>query len=153
MDNKIYLLQDYDILLSLFLLTVVAFDDALLLIEHMKEGGHGLVVGDAFGVGTFYNSQQLLGHIYLPLFYHLIVFDDVEADVWSYQRDAVDLIVVKELIGYLDDAFFAEFFTLEVVTDGYLAVYLIYTEQRDHSKEFVSRDVVNHGAVFESGNE
>ena len=49
-------LEDGDFLAFLFFLAIMAFDYAIILVHHMKQGRHRLVVGDALGIGAFYDA-------------------------------------------------------------------------------------------------
>ena len=66
------------------LVTVAAAQCAVLLVNYIKHGLHGLVVGDAFGVAAFYYAANLTWHGDHLLLNHLIVADYVQDYVGCY---------------------------------------------------------------------
>lgn len=97
-----------------------------------KRGGHGLVVGDALGVGTLHDAAQLVGQHQFALLHHLVVADDVQLHVGRHDGDAVDFVVAEELVGDLDDALLAQLLAVEVEADGDVVVHVLQAQQRHH---------------------
>ena len=144
-------LNYFDFLPRLLLLAIVALDDAAFLVDDVEAGGHGLVVGDALGVGTLHDAVQLVGQAHLTLLHHLVVADDVQLHVGRHDGDAVDLVVAEELVGNLDDALLAQLLAVEVEADGDVVVHVLQAQQRHHGKQFFGGDMVDDGAVLQRG--
>ena len=89
----------------MLLLAVVAFQCTDLLVYDMKEGVHGFVVGNTFGVAAAYDAMQLVRSNHLFLLNNVKITYDVEHYVGGYHREATDLFVGEEFVGYLDDSF------------------------------------------------
>ena len=83
----------------------MAFQDAIILIYHMKDGAHRFIVGNTFRIGTFHDATKLIRHFYLFLFHYLVIADNVQFDVRCHYRNTVDLFVTKEFICNFDDPF------------------------------------------------
>ena len=111
------------------MVAVVATDDGALAVGDMKEGRHGLVVGDALGVVAAHKSAQVVGQTYLFLLDHLVITDDGQRYVGGNDGELVEFLVSEETVGNLDDAFGAHLARLEVETDGHLRSHLLQVQQ------------------------
>ena len=129
---------------------VAAYDDGVMA-DDVEFGVHRLVVGDAFGVVAPDNACDGLGQFYLTLVGDLEVLDGVDDGCRSYQGDAVEHTLGKYCVGYLDDAFFADFAALEVVADGDTAVEVGDAEKLDGLEERGRGYAVDDGAGTEGG--
>lgn len=127
-------------------------DDTILFVYHMKACGHRLVVRDAFGVGASHYATQLVGQTDFPLFYHLIIADDVQFHIRSHHGNAVYLFVAEKLAGNFDDALCAQFLAFEVETDGDVIAHVFQSQQGDYGEQLFGRNMVDNGSVFQSGN-
>ena len=95
-------LHHVDILLFV---AVVAFQDTLFLVDDMEDGGHGLIIGDTFGVVALDDTLQHVGCLNTFFLYHLIILDDVQYYIGGYYRQLGYLIVGEKLVLHLDDTF------------------------------------------------
>ena len=94
----------------------------MLFVDDMKQGGHRLIIGDTLGIGAFCNAAQLVRHQYLFLFHHFIVADNVQLHIGSHNGQAAYFLVGKVAVGYLYNAFLAQFLALKVISDGNVGV-------------------------------
>ena len=109
----------------LFVVAVMAADDALLLVGDMEEGFHGFIVGDALGIIASHDAVQFIGQAYLFLFHDLVVTNDGKGNIWSHDGQLVEFLVGEEPVGYLNDALRSHFLGLEVEADGNLRCHLL----------------------------
>ena len=89
-----------------------------LLVYHVEEGAHRLIVGDALGVAAAHDTMQLIGNDDLFLLHHVEVTYDVEYYVRSYYRESAYLLVREELVGHLDGTLLANLLASDVISDG-----------------------------------
>jgi hypothetical protein len=88
----------------LFFIAVMTFQNTPLLVYHIEDSLHWLIVGDALGIVALHNATQLVGCLNGFLLHHLVVADDIEHDFWSYDAKAGDFLLAEELVGNLDDS-------------------------------------------------
>ena len=117
----------------------------------MEACGHGFVVGDALRVGALDDADEFVGQGEFAFLYHFVVADDVQLDVGGYDGDAVYLVVGEEFVGYLDDAFLAQFLALEVEADGDVVAHVLQAEEGYYGEELFGGYVVDDGAVLQCG--
>ena len=134
--------------LVLFLFAIVAFQHAVFLVDDVEDGGHWLVVGDALRVTALHDSLHHIRHDDLFLFHHFVIADDVQLHIGSHYREAADFFVAEETVGYLDDAFLAQFLAWQVIADSDVQVRILQTQQAYNGEELVGRYMVNNGAVL-----
>ena len=135
----------------LFHVAVVTFQDSFLLVDHRKHGLHRLVVGITLLIIAFHDAVQLVGSFHALLLSHFIVADDVQYDFGGDDRELADLFIGEILVGYFDDAFFADLARGQIVSDGHLHVEVVEIEQANHLIGLVCGDVVNDGAILDGG--
>ena len=87
-----------------------------------------LVVGHAFRVLAFCDSDNLLRHHEFLFLHHLEVADHIDSRLWRNQSQFVELFVLKELVGNLDDSLASVKFAGEVDADGDLILYSLEIE-------------------------
>ena len=102
-----FLLAKFYFAQLLLLVAVVATHDAEHLVNGMEEGLHRLVVGDALRVVALYDALQRIRSLDGLLLYDFVVFDDTQSDVRRNDRESVDFLIGKILVGNLDDALLA----------------------------------------------
>ena len=129
----------------------MALDDATLLVDDFEAGRHRLVVGDALWIVAFHQPDELVGERDAFLLDHFVVADDIEDDVRRDKGDAADFIIVEELVGDFDHPFAAALATREVVGNRDGSFHLVQLEERGDLEEFGRRDMVDDGAVLDSG--
>ena len=95
----------------------------------MKQGRHRFVVGDALGIGAFYDAAQFVGQFHFTFLHHFVVADDVQLYVGGNYGNAVYLIVAEELIRYFDDTLCSQLLAFEVETDSNVVVHLFQSQQ------------------------
>ena len=76
----------------MFLLAIMAFHDTVLLVYHVEQRSHRLIVRDTFRIGTFHDAMELVRHLHLLLFHYLIVADDVQLHVGGDNRNTVGVL-------------------------------------------------------------
>ena len=106
------------------------------------------MVGHAFRVLAFGNSDDFMRHDQLFLLYNLEALDDIDCGFWGDQCEFVEFFVSEEHIGYLDDTFLAIDLAGEVDTDGDLALYAFEVKDIECLIYVFRRDVVQYGTVF-----
>ena len=136
----------------LLLVAVVAAHDALHLVYGVEEGLHRLVVGDALRVVALYDALQCVRSLDGLLLYDFVVFDDTQSDVRRNDRESVDFLIGKILVGNLDDALLADLLGRQVVADGNRSVHLLQLEQVDYLVGFLGWYMVDYGTVLDSRN-
>ncbi len=82
-----------------------------------------LVVGHAFRILAFCDSDNLLRHDELLLLHYLEVADYIDSRLRCNQCQLVEFLIFEELVGNLDDSFAAVELTCEVDADGDLVLY------------------------------
>ena len=102
----------------LLLVAVVATYDAEHLVNGMEEGLHRLVVGDALRVVALYDAPERIWSLYGLLLHDFVVLDDTQSDVRPNDRESVDFLIGKILVGNLDDALLANLLAWQVVADS-----------------------------------
>ena len=107
MSSTLFLLYEFHFIDVLLFVAVVAFQNALFFIDDMEHGVHGFVVGDALRIVAFHDTLDLVGRLYRFLLHHFVIADDAEDDIRCNDGKTRDLIVGKELVRHLDDAFLA----------------------------------------------
>ena len=65
------------------------------------------MVGDAFGVHTAGNVENLLGNVHLTLLNNLVILYDIEFCVWCHKCDFVNFDVLEIFVGDFDNGFAA----------------------------------------------
>ena len=80
-----------------------------------------LVVGYAFRISAFCDSNDLLRHLKLLLFHYLEILDDVYGSIRSDECQLAQLAVLEELVSDLDDSLLSVNLAREVDADGDLA--------------------------------
>ena len=75
--------NQFDIVLLLFFLAIVAFQQSFFFVSHVEPGLHRFVVGDTFRIVALHDTFQFIGHDNLLLFHHLVIADDVQLHVRS----------------------------------------------------------------------
>ena len=113
----------------LLFLAIMALDDAIVFVNHLKASGHWLIIRDALLIGALHNANQFVRQLQLTFLHHLIITDDVHPYIGSHHRDTVDLIIAKELICNLDNTFLAQQLTIEVITNSNVIGHVFQAEQ------------------------
>ena len=136
----------------LLLVAVVAAHDALHLVYGVEEGLHRLVVGDALRVVALYDALQRIRSLDGLLLYDFVVFDDTQSDVRRNDRESVDFLIGKILVGNLDDALLANLLTWQAVADGNRILHLLQLEQIYYLIGLFGWYMVDYGTVLDSRN-
>ena len=136
----------------LLLVAVVAAHDALHLVYGVEEGLHRLVVGDALRVVALYDALQRIRSLDGLLLYDFVVFDDTQSDVRSNDRESVDFLIGKILVGNLDDALLANLLAWQVVADSNRSIHLLQLEQIYYLIGLFGWYMVDYGTVLDSRN-
>ena len=122
------------------------------LVYGMEEGLHRLVVGDALRVVALYDALQRIRSLDGLLLYDFVVFDDTQSDVRSNDRESVDFLIGKILVGNLDDALLANLLGWQVVADGNRSVHLLQLEEVYYLIGLFGWYMVDYGTVLDSRN-
>ena len=136
----------------LLLVAVVAAHDALHLVYGVEEGLHRLVVGDTLRVVALYDALQRIRSLDGLLLYDFVVFDDTQSDVRRNDRESVDFLIGKILVGNLDDALLANLLAWQVVADGDRSLHLLQLEQIYYLVGLFGWYMVDYGTVLDSRN-
>ena len=136
----------------LLLVAVVATHDAEHLVYGVEEGLHRLVVGDALRVVALYDALQCIRSLDGLLLYDFVVFDDTQSDVRSNDRESVDFLIGKILVGNLDDALLANLLAWQVVADSNRSLHLLQLEQIYYLIGLFGWYMVDYGTVLDSRN-
>ncbi len=80
-------------------------------------GSHRLVFGDTLRVVALYDALQCVRSLDGLLLYDFVVFDDTQSDVRRNDRESVDFLIGKILVGNLDDALLANLLAWQVVAE------------------------------------
>jgi aspartate carbamoyltransferase regulatory subunit len=116
----------------LLFVAVVATYDTEHFVYGMEEGLHRLVVGDALRVVALYDALQRIRSLDGLLLYDFVVFDDTQSDVRRNDRESVDFLIGKILVGNLDDALLANLLAWQVVAEKtYQVVNLLQLEKME----------------------
>ena len=136
----------------LLLVAVVATHDAEHLVYGVEEGLHRLVVGDALRVVALYDALQRIRSLDGLLLYDFVVFDDTQSDVRRNDRESVDFLIGKILVGNLDDALLANLLAWQVVADSNRSLHLLQLEQIYYLIGLFGWYMVDYGTVLDSRN-
>mgnify|MGYP007059179059 FL=1 len=122
------------------------------LVYGMEEGLHRLVVGDALRVVALYDALQRIRSLDGLLLYDFVVFDDTQSDVRCNDRESVDFLIGKILVGNLDDALLANLLAWQVVADSNRSLHLLQLEQIYYLIGLFGWYMVDYGTVLDSRN-
>ena len=136
----------------LLLVAVVATYDAEHLVNGVEEGLHRLVVGDALRVVALYDALQRIWSLDGLLLYDFVVFDDTQSDVRRNDRESVDFLIGKILVGNLDDALLANLLAWQIVADSNRSLHLLQLEQIYYLIGLFGWYMVDYGTVLDSRN-
>ena len=136
----------------LLLIAVMAAYDTEYLIYGVEEGLHRLVVGDALRVVALYDALQRIWSLDGLLLYDFVVFDDTQSDVRRNDRESVDFLIGKILVGNLDDALLANLLAWQVVADSNRSLHLLQLEQIYYLIGLFGWYMVDYGTVLDSRN-
>ena len=136
----------------LLLIAVMAAYDTEYLIYGVEEGLHRLVVGDALRVVALYDALQRIRSLDGLLLYDFVVFDDTQSDVRRNDRESVDFLIGKILVGNLDDALLANLLAWQVVADSNRSLHLLQLEQIYYLIGLFGWYMVDYGTVLDSRN-
>ena len=146
------LLAKLNIAQLLLLVAVMAAYDTEYLIYGVEEGLHRLVVGDALRVVALYDALQCIRSLDSLLLYDFVVFDDTQSDVRRNDRESVDFLIGKILVGNLDDALLANLLAWQVVADSNRSLHLLQLEQIYYLIGLFGWYMVDYGTVLDSRN-
>ena len=146
------LLAKLNIAQLLLLVAVMAAYDTEYLIYGVEEGLHRLVVGDALRVVALYDALQCIRSLDGLLLYDFVVFDDTQSDVRRNDRESVDFLIGKILVGNLDDALLANLLAWQVVADSNRSLHLLQLEQIYYLIGLFGWYMVDYGTVLDSRN-
>ena len=136
----------------LLFVAVVATYDTEHLVYGMEEGLHRLVVGDTLRVVALYDALQRIRSLDGLLLYDFVVFDDTQSDVRRNDRESVDFLIGKILVGNLDDALLANLLAWQVVADSNRSFHLLQLEQIYYLIGLFGWYMVDYGTVLDSRN-
>ena len=136
----------------LLFVAVVATYDTEHFVYGMEEGLHRLVVGDALRVVALYDALQCIRSLDGLLLYDFVVFDDTQSDVRRNDRESVDFLIGKILVGNLDDALLANLLAWQVVADSNRSLHLLQLEQIYYLIGLFGWYMVDYGTVLDSRN-
>ena len=87
----------------------MALNDAVKLVNNGKMCVHGLVVGNTFRVVALDDSMKLVGRFNGLFLYNLLVFYNIEHNLWGDNRQTANLFIAEKLVCNLNDSLFPEF--------------------------------------------
>ena len=108
------------------------------------------MIGHAFRVLAFCNAYDDLWHDDLFLFHYLEVTDYVDCGFRRDQSKFVQILILKEFVGNLDDALLAVDAAGEVCSDSDLAFDALEVKDVKSLIYVFSRDVVQNGTILPS---
>lgn len=128
-----------------------AYHDTGCAFNDIETCGHRFVVGDALGIGAFYDARDGVGKRNGVFLHHVEIADDVDHGVGGDEGDAVKRGVIEFDVGDLDDALRAELGADEVAanSDGMRGVF--EAKDADNLEDDIRGDVVDDRAAFEGG--
>src|SRR3989338_4563102 len=111
-------------------------------------GFYGLVVCNAFWIGTGKHARDFFWKLNCALLYDLSPFYEVEGSPWGYQRDLVrELLVYESALG-LYDVLLPHALARHVHDKRHAALeFRVYVQDREHREPLALRYVVYHGPL------
>ncbi len=146
-----YRLSYVDVAFPYRTFAVMAFDFDIFPVDDVEMSFHRFVVGDTFRVVASNDAVYIVRQANLSLLGHFVVVYDIDNGIRSDQGDFVQFVFFEIISSHFDNAFFPVALAGEVVTDGDAVRETVEFQQVHHFKQLVGRDMVDYGAVFESG--
>ena len=107
------------------------------------------MIGDALRVLAFCDSYNLVRHLEHLLLHDLEITDYVHCRLRGDESKLVELVVLEELVGDLDDALASVELARKVDTYGDLVLYTLEIEDVQGLVYVFGRDMVQYGAILQ----
>ena len=151
-DWSITLLQsvlfNHHLVFVSYFLAIFTFKVQWIFGNNMEISGYFLIVGNAFGVETFYNPNYLVRYFHHTFFHHLVILDDIQFCISGDQRYLVNFVVFKKQIGNFDDCLASHLFTFKIEPKGNLRFHFFEPQDGNNFKKAFRRDVINNSALI-----
>ena len=121
----------------------------ILLVDHVELRGHHFGVGDALGVGAFYEVLDGVGNLSAEFVDYLVVLDIDDGGEGSHEGYLADFLLGEVFVLDFYDALFAQFTAVEVVADKDFVFIFLQAQNADDLINALGRDVVDDGAVLD----
>ena len=122
------------------------------MVQHIKGCAHGLVVGDALGIGATNETLHTLRNGHLALLDNLEILDRIDHSHRRKECNAVDLLIQAVAIGNLDNRLGAHTLAFEIQTERDALRCAIELHNADNLEELIRRNVVDYRAILNGAN-
>ena len=147
-QDSLHSSDNLNVVMVSYLAAVETFERHGFAWDYVKLGGHRLRVGDALRVDALADALDALREFHGAFFLYLIVADDVEVGSGGDEGNLVDFLVLKKLVGNLDDGLLAKLLGIQVVANCYGRVDAVESKYLHYLEEVFGWDVVYYRAVL-----
>ncbi len=122
----------------------------VILLRGAEPSLYRLVIGHAFRIAALYDAHDFLRDGEFLLLHDLEVADHIDSCIRSDECQSVQLLILEELVGNLDDSLLAMYFAGEVDTYGDLVLYFLQVKDVQCLIYVFSGYMVQYGTILQS---